>query len=97
MPPGRVTCWWGTGWQTWSGVFAAALALRAGERRTALLTGARVLAGGLLKPGLQVLAPFERDRELSLGGGERAGVDALAELALPLGARFGHFRSVPAR
>ena len=95
MPRSRVTWWCGIGWQTWSGVLAA-LALGAGERGTALLACARVAAGGLLKPGLQFLAPFERDRELSLGGSERAGVDALAELALPFGARFGHSRSVSA-
>jgi hypothetical protein len=53
MPRSRVTWWCGIGWQTWSGVFAAAVALGAGEIRTASLAAGRRGGAGLLKLSLQ--------------------------------------------
>ena len=101
MPRSRVTWWCGIGWQVWSGVLAAAVALGAGKRRTAV----RAAGGGagLLKLSLQtgdgdgqLGLVFDRGVELGLQQLYGASVDAFAELLLPFGGRPGHFPSVSA-
>lgn len=88
MPRSRVTWWCGIGWQVWSGAVAAAVALGAGEIRTASLAAGRRGGAGLLKLSLQAFGqPLQFAARSCL---------TLPVCAHPLGAGLSHFPSLAA-